>query len=32
MSDAADTFDFLLATISANGVNWNQYLNLLAPG
>jgi len=25
------SFDFLLSTISANGVNWNQYLDLLRP-
>jgi uncharacterized zinc-type alcohol dehydrogenase-like protein len=32
MAAAAGTFDFLLCTISANGVNWDQYFNLLRPG
>jgi len=30
VAEAAGSFDFLLSTISAEGVNWNSYLNLLA--
>jgi uncharacterized zinc-type alcohol dehydrogenase-like protein len=32
MKEAANSFDFLLSTISANGVNWDQYLDLLDSG
>jgi D-arabinose 1-dehydrogenase-like Zn-dependent alcohol dehydrogenase len=29
---AAGTFNFLLSTISADGINWDKYLDLLATG
>lgn len=31
MQEANGTFDFLLSTVSANGVNWTSYLWLLKP-
>ncbi|XXQ38937.1 Enoyl reductase (ER) domain-containing protein [Plasmodiophora brassicae] len=32
MALGANTFDFLLSTISADGIDWTPYLNLLRPG
>jgi D-arabinose 1-dehydrogenase-like Zn-dependent alcohol dehydrogenase len=32
VKDAAGTFDFLLSTIAADNINWDQYLDLLDNG